>query len=82
MITTDTAYFCCRYAKGSDPDNWLTIDPETAEIKLNKKPDRESAFLVNGTYYAHVLSIPEGTFFTNASALALPVLLFVCFGFF
>uniref|UniRef100_A0A3Q3WGM9 Cadherin domain-containing protein n=1 Tax=Mola mola TaxID=94237 RepID=A0A3Q3WGM9_MOLML len=38
-----------RYAKGSDPDNWLTIDPETAEIKLNKIPDRESKFLVNGT---------------------------------
>uniref|UniRef100_A0A3Q3WQK7 Cadherin domain-containing protein n=1 Tax=Mola mola TaxID=94237 RepID=A0A3Q3WQK7_MOLML len=48
-----------RYAKGSDPDNWLTIDPETAEIKLNKIPDRESKFLVNGTikhfflHYSH-----------------------------
>ncbi|KAM8889862.1 desmoglein-2.1-like [Synchiropus picturatus] len=48
-----------RYAKGSDPDNWLYIDPVTAEIKLNKKPDRESPFLVNGTYYAKVLCISD-----------------------
>ncbi|KAM8745386.1 desmoglein-2.1-like [Acanthopagrus schlegelii] len=48
-----------RYAKGSDPDNWLTIDPKTADIKLNKRPDRESEFLINGTYYAQVLCITE-----------------------
>ncbi|XP_071342910.1 desmoglein-2.1-like isoform X2 [Trachinotus anak] len=48
-----------RYAKGSDPDNWLTIDPETSEIKLNKMPDRESPYLVNGTYIAEVLCISE-----------------------
>ncbi|XP_041791132.1 desmoglein-1-like [Chelmon rostratus] len=46
-----------RYAKGYDPDNWLLIDPETAEIKLQKYPDRESPFLVNGTYYAKILSM-------------------------
>ncbi|KAL3976949.1 uncharacterized protein ACER0C_020438 [Sarotherodon galilaeus] len=48
-----------KYAKGSDPDNWLTIDPETAEIKLNKMPDRESPYLVNGTYTAKILCISE-----------------------
>uniref|UniRef100_A0A3Q3J0M2 Cadherin domain-containing protein n=1 Tax=Monopterus albus TaxID=43700 RepID=A0A3Q3J0M2_MONAL len=48
-----------RYAKGSDPDNWLTIDPKTADIKLNKMPDRESPFLVNGTYFAKILCISE-----------------------
>ncbi|KAM9796220.1 desmoglein-2.1-like [Syngnathus typhle] len=48
-----------KYLKGSDPDNWLTIDPETADIRLNKMPDRESTFLVNGTYYAQVLCISE-----------------------
>ncbi|XP_069378761.1 desmoglein-2.1 isoform X2 [Paralichthys olivaceus] len=48
-----------RYAKGSDPDNWLNIDPKTAEIKLNKIPDRESPFLVNGTYFAKVLCITD-----------------------
>lgn len=51
-----------RYAKGLDPDNWLTIDPLTAEIKLNKMPDRESPYLVNGTYIAKVLCITDGTF--------------------
>ncbi|KAE8293849.1 Desmoglein-4 Cadherin family member 13 Precursor [Larimichthys crocea] len=48
-----------RYIKGSDPGNWLTIDPNTAEIKLNKMPDRESSLLVNGTYFAEVLCISE-----------------------
>ncbi|XP_039907190.1 desmoglein-2-like [Simochromis diagramma] len=48
-----------RYAKVSDPENWLTIDSETAEIKLNKRPDRESPYLVNETYFAKVLCITE-----------------------
>ncbi|XP_047199070.1 desmoglein-2-like [Hippoglossus stenolepis] len=48
-----------RYAKGSDPDNWLNIDPETAKITLNKIPDRESPYLVNGTYIAKVLCITD-----------------------
>uniref|UniRef100_A0A8P4KDP5 Desmoglein 2 n=1 Tax=Dicentrarchus labrax TaxID=13489 RepID=A0A8P4KDP5_DICLA len=50
-----------RYAKGYDPDNWLLIDPETAEIRLQKYPDRESPFLINGTYYAKILSLTEET---------------------
>ncbi|XP_035526807.1 desmoglein-2-like [Morone saxatilis] len=50
-----------RYAKGYDPDNWLLIDPETAEIRLQKYPDRESPFLVNGTYYAKILSVTDET---------------------
>ncbi|XP_041646406.1 desmoglein-2-like [Cheilinus undulatus] len=45
------------YLKGSDPDNWLSIDSKTAEIKLNKLPDRESNYLINGTYKAEVLCI-------------------------
>ncbi|XP_047230139.1 desmoglein-2-like [Girardinichthys multiradiatus] len=48
-----------RYVKGSDPFNWFTVDPETAEIKLNKIPDRESPFLVNGTYTAKILCITK-----------------------
>ncbi|KAK5906714.1 hypothetical protein CesoFtcFv8_004635 [Champsocephalus esox] len=48
-----------RYVKGSDPGNWLTIDPKTAEIRLNKMPDRESSYLINGTYFAQVLCITE-----------------------
>uniref|UniRef100_A0A3Q1FEA0 Desmoglein-2-like n=1 Tax=Acanthochromis polyacanthus TaxID=80966 RepID=A0A3Q1FEA0_9TELE len=50
-----------KYAKGSDPDNWISIDPETAEIRLNKIPDRESPSLVNGTYIAKILAISEDT---------------------
>ncbi|KAM6921201.1 desmoglein-2.1-like [Xenentodon cancila] len=47
------------YAKGFDPDNWFTIDEETAEIKLNKAPDRESPFLVNGAYIAKILAMTK-----------------------
>ena len=61
MIITDPAFFCCRYVKGYDPDNWLTIDPKTAEIKLKKKPDRESPLLKNGTYFAEILCLTNGT---------------------
>ncbi|XP_017278000.1 desmoglein-2 [Kryptolebias marmoratus] len=46
-----------RYAKFQDDDNWLTIDEKTAEIKLNKLPDRESKYLKNGTYYAKIVCI-------------------------
>ncbi|KAF4070847.1 hypothetical protein AMELA_G00278230 [Ameiurus melas] len=44
-----------RYAKGYDPENWLSIDEETSEIKLMKIPDRESKSLVNGSYIAKIL---------------------------
>ncbi|XP_042339770.1 uncharacterized protein LOC121941115 [Plectropomus leopardus] len=47
------------YAKAYDPDNWFTIDEETAEIKLNKVPDRESPFLEKGTYIAKILAITK-----------------------
>ncbi|KAG5849882.1 hypothetical protein ANANG_G00076400 [Anguilla anguilla] len=48
-----------RYVKGYDPDNWLVIDEETAEVRLNKLPDRESKHLVNGTYFAKILCISQ-----------------------
>ncbi|KAM7379389.1 hypothetical protein PAMP_004945 [Pampus punctatissimus] len=43
------------YIKIRDDDNWLIIDRKTSEIKLNKLPDRESKFLINGTYYVIVI---------------------------
>ncbi|XP_051274366.1 desmoglein-2 [Dicentrarchus labrax] len=46
-----------RYAKIYDVDNWLIVDAKTADIRLNKIPDRESKFLVNGTYYAKIICI-------------------------
>lgn len=51
-----------RYAKIHDVDNWLIIDERTADIRLNKLPDRESKFLVNGTYYAKIICITNGEF--------------------
>ncbi|XP_062849687.1 desmoglein-2-like protein [Trichomycterus rosablanca] len=50
-----------RYFKKQDPDNWLSIDENTAEIRLNKYPDRESTFLVNGTYYVEVTCSSSGS---------------------
>ncbi|XP_060773605.1 desmoglein-2.1-like isoform X4 [Neoarius graeffei] len=48
-----------RYAKGYDPDNWLSIDEKTSEIKLTKIPDRESKSLVNGSYIAKILCMTK-----------------------
>ncbi|KAM9844703.1 desmoglein-2-like protein [Aulostomus maculatus] len=50
-----------RYAKIRDNDNWLIIDEKTADIRLNKLPDRESKFLINGTYYAEIICISNET---------------------
>ncbi|TKS79694.1 Desmoglein-2 Cadherin family member 5 HDGC [Collichthys lucidus] len=46
-----------RYAKIRDDDNWLIVDEHTADIRLNKLPDRESKYLINGTYYAKIICI-------------------------
>ncbi|KAI3374911.1 hypothetical protein L3Q82_021447, partial [Scortum barcoo] len=46
-----------RYAKIKDDDNWLIINENTGDIKLNKLPDRESKFLINGTYYAKIICV-------------------------
>ncbi|XP_043921379.1 desmoglein-2-like [Protopterus annectens] len=45
------------YAKLYDPDNWIDIDPSTAAIKLRKYPDRESPYVVNGTYNTTIVAI-------------------------
>lgn len=51
-----------RYAKIHDADNWLIIDEKTGDIKLNKLPDRESKFLINGTYFAKIICITNGKY--------------------
>ncbi|KAI7810210.1 desmoglein-2-like protein isoform X1 [Triplophysa rosa] len=48
-----------RYAKKYDVDNWLLIDEKTADIRLNKIPDYESKFLINGTYYVKIICITK-----------------------
>ncbi|KAM3605035.1 uncharacterized protein V6R79_019638 [Siganus canaliculatus] len=46
-----------KYQKFRDVDNWFIINEKTGEIRLNKSPDRESKFLVNGTYYGQIVCI-------------------------
>ncbi|XP_071347518.1 desmoglein-2-like protein [Trachinotus anak] len=63
-----------RYAKLDDKDNWLTVDSETAEIRLNKLPDRESKYLINGTYYAKIICVTnEGSSKTATGTIAIQV---------
>ncbi|XP_072568951.1 desmoglein-2.1-like isoform X2 [Paramormyrops kingsleyae] len=45
------------YAKDYDPEQLLSINETTAEVKLNKVPDRESKFVKDGIYYAKVIGV-------------------------
>ncbi|NXG18495.1 DSG2 protein, partial [Grallaria varia] len=45
------------YMKGRDPENWITIDSVTGEIRLAKRLDYESPHLVNGTYTITMLGV-------------------------
>ncbi|NXA33001.1 DSG2 protein, partial [Eudromia elegans] len=47
------------YVKGRDLANWITIDSNTAEIKLAKDLDYESMHVVNGTYTITVLGVTK-----------------------
>uniref|UniRef100_A0A3B3S1K0 Cadherin domain-containing protein n=1 Tax=Paramormyrops kingsleyae TaxID=1676925 RepID=A0A3B3S1K0_9TELE len=49
------------YAKDYDPEQLLSINETTAEVKLNKVPDRESRFVKDGIYYAKVIDFPYKT---------------------
>ncbi|XP_041045254.1 desmoglein-2-like [Carcharodon carcharias] len=46
-----------RYAKNTDLANYFNINPETGEITLNKLPDRESEYIVDGKYTMTILAI-------------------------
>ncbi|CAM4692033.1 unnamed protein product [Leuciscus chuanchicus] len=61
-IDTDTGKEATnvKYIKASDPDNWLSIDETTGAIRMNKAPDRESKYLVNGTYYGTIYCVTQG----------------------
>ncbi|XP_067274602.1 desmoglein-2.1-like [Pseudorasbora parva] len=58
-IKVRSCFGSSRYIKASDPDNWLSIDETTGAVRLNKAPDRESKFLVDGVYYATIYSITQ-----------------------
>ncbi|XP_019734725.1 desmoglein-2-like isoform X5 [Hippocampus comes] len=62
-----------RYVKFRDDDNWLIVNEKTAEIRLNKLPDRESKFLINGTYYAQIICISEVSSKTATGTIAIQV---------
>uniref|UniRef100_A0A3Q3FUE0 Desmoglein-2-like n=1 Tax=Labrus bergylta TaxID=56723 RepID=A0A3Q3FUE0_9LABR len=66
-----------RYAKIRDDDNWLIIDSKTADIRLNKLPDRESKFLINGTYYLNIdlslVRLSDSTSKTATGTIAIQV---------
>ncbi|NXD15544.1 DSG2 protein, partial [Nothocercus nigrocapillus] len=47
------------YIKGRDLANWITIDSNTAEIKLAKDLDYESVHVVNGTYTITVMAVTK-----------------------
>nr|XP_023693646.1 cadherin-like protein 26 [Paramormyrops kingsleyae] len=48
------------YKIGKDPACWVTVDPKTCEIRTAKIMDRESRFVVNGTYTVIVHAVDEG----------------------
>ncbi|XP_068504748.1 desmoglein-2-like protein isoform X2 [Syngnathus scovelli] len=62
-----------RYVKYRDDDNWLIVNERTAEIRLNKLPDRESKFLINGTYYAQIICISQESSKTATGTIAIQV---------
>ncbi|XP_058276744.1 desmoglein-2 isoform X2 [Hirundo rustica] len=45
------------YMKGKDAANWVTVDSVTGEIRLAKKLDYESHYVVNGTYTITMLGV-------------------------
>ncbi|KPP68028.1 hypothetical protein Z043_113321 [Scleropages formosus] len=48
----------CR--RGKDPAGWIDIDPRTCEIRTAKVFDRESPFVVNGTYTVTIIALDNG----------------------
>lgn len=62
VVPANIYFVLNRYHKKEDIDNWLIIDDRTADIRLSKLPDRESKYLINGTYYAKIICITNGKF--------------------
>ncbi|XP_016098104.1 cadherin-like protein 26 isoform X2 [Sinocyclocheilus grahami] len=49
-----------KFLKGEDIDKWLTIDAKTGQVSTIKILDRESPFVINGTYIATLYAVDEG----------------------
>uniref|UniRef100_A0A9J8CCC9 Cadherin 26, tandem duplicate 2 n=1 Tax=Cyprinus carpio carpio TaxID=630221 RepID=A0A9J8CCC9_CYPCA len=48
------------FVKGEDIDKWITIGAKTGEVSTIKILDRESPFVINGTYTATLYAVDEG----------------------
>uniref|UniRef100_A0A8C1FVP0 Cadherin 26, tandem duplicate 2 n=1 Tax=Cyprinus carpio TaxID=7962 RepID=A0A8C1FVP0_CYPCA len=48
------------FVKGEDTDGWITIDEKTGQVSTIKILDRESPFVINGTYTATLYAVEEG----------------------
>ncbi|XP_048858554.1 desmoglein-4-like [Brienomyrus brachyistius] len=55
------------YAKDYDPEQLLSINETTAEVKLNKVPDQKSKYVKDGTYYAKVIGVMKDFPFKTAT---------------
>ncbi|XP_050953272.1 cadherin-like protein 26 [Labeo rohita] len=49
-----------KFVKGEDIDGWITIDAQTGKVSTSKILDRESPFVINGTYIATVHAVDDG----------------------
>ncbi|XP_053256110.1 cadherin-13 [Podarcis raffonei] len=50
-----------RYSINKDPAEWLEIDPTNGTIRTRGVLDRESPFVINNVYTAHLLAIDNGS---------------------
>ncbi|XP_051962189.1 cadherin-like protein 26 isoform X2 [Xyrauchen texanus] len=49
-----------RYKLVKDPAKWVTIDPQTGKITTVVKMDRESPYLINGSYHLEIHATDDG----------------------
>ncbi|XP_067834077.1 desmoglein-2-like [Heptranchias perlo] len=67
-VDTGKEHKSTKYAKNTDPANWLVINSETGEVTFVGVPDRESKYVINGSYTATILAINnEGSSTTTAT---------------
>ncbi|KTG37524.1 hypothetical protein cypCar_00018481 [Cyprinus carpio] len=48
------------FVKGEDIDGWITVDAKTGQVSTAKILDRESPFVIDGTYIATLYAVDDG----------------------
>ncbi|XP_016331303.1 cadherin-like protein 26 [Sinocyclocheilus anshuiensis] len=48
------------FVKGEDIDGWITVDAKTGQVSTAKILDRESPFVISGTYIATLYAVDDG----------------------